>query len=444
MRKLLLFLIIGIATNATAQNVLSLYNMKHIPQVVNANPAFIPLGRVNISVPGLGSNYAQFGKSDFVTKDVATVDDAGTLRLDVNKFLNGLEDQNTVYGGTTAEALHIGFSVSKNYFFMAVTDRILGEFVFPKEMAVLISEVYEENGIENGHTIAGTKVQYSHVREFSFGWARNVNKNLSIGVKGKLLSGLVNMRTNSSSIIIENPTSDTELAGVFDINLQTAGLDHYSDYSENPMRAISGYSNYGYAFDLGFEYKLNSKMKVAASVLDVMGTITWKDNVKNYVAEDVSVEFNTIDWEDVIDPGSGDGLRGIYDSIVNNVDPSLEKIQYETYTPTKAIGSYTYYLTPKIEATIIGEGIFWRDEFEPKLRIGIQGRVKRFLNYMVSYAVVDSQEEASNLGVGFALNLGPVQIHAMTDNIFDPLLYENSFNPSLRFGLNLTMGRDYQ
>ena len=63
---------------------------------------------------------------------------------------------------------------------------------------------------------------------------------------------------------------------------------------------------------------------------------------------------------------------------------------------------------------------------------------------MVSYAIVDDQEEVNNLGVGFALNLGPLQIHALTDNIFDPLLYNNSFNPSLRVGLNLTMNRDYR
>ena len=444
MKKIIIVALLLATNYAFAQNVMSLYNMRHIPQVVYANPSFIPLGRINVSIPGLGSQYAQIGKSDFVTKDVATVDELGTLRLDVNKFLNGLEDENLIYAASNLEALHIGFSVNKNYFFLASNDRLTAEFVFPKELAVLITEVYDEKGLVNGHSIEDTRVQYSHVREFSFGWARSITNDLNIGLRVKLLSGIANIRTNSSAFVIENPNSGSDLASLIDINMQTSGMENYSDYAENPLRAISGYSNYGYALDFGFDYKLNSKSRIAASVIDLMGTVHWKDNINNYVAENVEVDFNTINWNDLVNPGSSDGLNGIYDSIIANVDPTQGELPYETITPTKVLASYGYFLTPKIELTLLGEGVFAKHYFEPRLRIGIQGRVKRFLNYMVSYAIVDDQEEANNLGVGFALNLGPLQIHALTDNIFDPLLYNNSFNPSLRVGLNLTMNRDYR
>lgn len=427
-----------------AQNVMSLYNMRYIPQAVYANPSFIPLGRVNVSIPGLGSNYLQVGKSDFVTKDVANVDEFGTLRLDVDKFLNELEDDNLVYASSTIEALHVGFSVDKNYFFLASNDRISGEFLFPREMAVMITEVYDQKGLNGSHNIEDTKMQYTHVREFSLGWARNITNDFNIGVRVKLLTGLANIRTNSSAIVIENPTSGNDLAGLIDINMQTSGISNYSDYGSDPIRAITGYNNYGYALDFGFDYKLNSKMRVSASVIDLLGTVSWNENVSNYVAEDVRVDFNTINWADIVQVGSSDGLSGIYDSIVTNVDPTQGDIAYETTTPTKVLASYSYSITPKIEATLLTQGVFSKNEFEPRLRIGIQGRVKRFLNYMISYAIIDDQEEVNNLGVGFALNLGPLQIHALTDNIFDPLLYTNSFNPSLRVGLNLTMNRDYR
>jgi hypothetical protein len=256
----------------------------------------------------------------------------------------------------------------------------------------------------------------------------------------------VNVRTNSSSVIINNPTPENDLSGLIDIHMQTSGAQYYSSVIEEDdySRILSNHKNLGYSLDLGFDYKINRKVKVACSVLDLMGTIVWKDDVKNYVAEDVQVDFNTVDWVDLISPGGGTGLDGIYDSIVANVDPTQETVEYETYTPTKINGSFTYYLTPKIEATLLGQGIIYQNEFEQKLRIGIQGRVKRFFNYMVSYAVIDSQVDFKNLGLGFALNLGPLQIHALTDNIFNPFLFENSFNPSLRVGLNLTMNRDYQ
>mgnify|MGYP003634994372 CR=1 FL=1 len=441
MKKLLVLLLVSITTTITAQNVMSLYNMSHIPQVVYANPAFIPLGRVNVSIPGLGSTYAQMGKSDFNTKDIASVDANGTLRLNVDQFLNGLKDENLVYFGTTVEALHIGFSAGKNYIFIASNDRINTQFAFPKSLAILISEVYEQKGIESFQTIDDTKVQYSHIREYSFGWARRINKDLNVGVRFKMFSGIMNVRTNTTGIVIEGVTPENELSGLINVDIETSGLTEYTD---NIVQTLPGYNNYGYGLDFGFDYRINQKFKVAASVLDLMGTVNWKDNVRNYNADSVRVDFNTVDWASIVNPTKGDGLNGIYDSIINNVDPELSGKAYTTTFPTKILGSFTYYLTPKIEATLIGQGIMHKNMFETRIRVGIQGRVKRFLNYMVSYAIVDSQEDPINLGVGLALNLGPIQIHALTDNIFDPYLFNSQFNPSLRFGINLTMGRDYQ
>lgn len=443
MKQLLLIILYGITTTLSAQNVLSLYNMRHIPQVVYANPSFIPLGRVNVSVPGLGSTYAQVGKSGFVTQGVANVDAQGTLRLDVDKFLNGLEDENLVYGGTTIEALHVGFSAGKNYIFLASNDKLSAEFLFPKSLALLISEVYEDLGIPNGyHKIDDTKIQYSHIREYSIGWARRINKDLNIGARFKLLSGISNIRTNSTGFVIDGSGSDNELSGLIDINMQTSGI---TEFTKDPLKAVPGYSNYGYAFDLGFDYRINQKFKVAASVIDLMGTVKWKDNINNYEANNVRVDFNTVDWISIINPGDGNGLESIYDSIVENIDPTAASTPYETLTPTKVITSGSYFITPKIEATILGEGVIAKEYFQPYIRISIQGRVKRFLNYMVSYSVVDDKEDFKNLGLGLALNLGPFQIHALTDNIFDPFLTASeNFNPSIRAGLNLTIGRDYE
>ena len=86
MKKLFLIALLFLTIQGFGQNYLSLYNMRHIPQVVYANPAFTPLGRINVSIPALGSNFAQVGKSDFDV-DVAEVDNSGTLRLDTEKFL---------------------------------------------------------------------------------------------------------------------------------------------------------------------------------------------------------------------------------------------------------------------------------------------------------------------------------------------------------------------
>jgi hypothetical protein len=128
MRLLFTIGLVFLSSFALGQNMLSLYNMKHIPQVVYTNPAETPLGRINISIPGFGSDYTNFGKSNFVTNGITSTNSNGYRTLDVEKFLNGLEDENLIFGAGNFEVIHFGFSVGKNYFFGNVTDRISSEF----------------------------------------------------------------------------------------------------------------------------------------------------------------------------------------------------------------------------------------------------------------------------------------------------------------------------
>lgn len=453
MKIIYTFVILTLSLTASGQNVLSLYNMKHIPQVVNANPAFVPLGRLNISIPTLGSTYANIGKTDFDT-DVATVDQNGVLRLDTKKFLDGLEDENALYAGVTYEALHVGFTAGKNYIFLAAKDNISSEFIFPREAAIMISQVFDDLGLPTYVDIQGLGLNYSHYKEFSFGWARKVNEKWSFGARFKLLSGIADFRTNTSGILIDGVSAE-DLSGLISVDIQTSGVDNYFD-EISKLNDVSnfvgllnlgyGMENLGYSLDFGAEYKITPKIKVAASVLDLAGTITWKQNIENYKVDSLRVDFNTVDWGSIANPGeeNGGGFGDLLDSIITNTDPETARQSYTSQIPTRVLGSFTYYIAPKIEATLVGQGVFAENYFQPYLRIGIQGRVNRFLNYMVSYSIVDNRSSAQNLGLGLAVNLGPLQLHALTDNIFDPYLFSTSFNPTLRFGLNLTFGRDHE
>jgi len=438
MKYYLFIFILLAAIPSMAQYDLSLYNMRHIPQVVNTNPAIMPLGRLNISIPFLGSIYGQLGKSDFDV-DVTSVDDQGTLRVDVDKFINGLSDENLVYAGTSVEDLHVGFTAGKNYIFITATDKVSAQFQFPKEAAIFITEVFDQVGIPGYTNIPDLKLNGSHHREIGLGWSRKLNEKWSAGARVKVLSGISSIKTNTSGIVIDGVSGD-DLTGLVNVDVQTSGIE---EYVKDPLLTLSGFQNWGYSLDFGVEFKPMPKIKVAASVIDLMGTIKWTENVKNYQADSVRVDFNTVGWGNIFNPnGEGTGFSDFIDSIVSNTEPALVNAPYTTQVPTKILGSFTYYITPKIEATLVGQGAFTSDYFQPYLRIGIQGRFKRFLNYMVSYSIIDDQVSSTNLGVGLAVNIGPVQIHALTDNIFDPFLFTSDFNPSLRFGINLTFGRD--
>lgn len=434
MKKLIFLFVFGFSTSAFGQNVLSLYNMKHIPQTVYANPSFIPLGRLNFSIPLLGSHYAQIGKSDFGTE----INPSG-IDFNTETFLNSLKDENSVFGTTDIELLHVGFTIGKNYIFVNATDKVRSEFGFPKEMAIFISEVYQDTGINNPINISNPEFQYTHAREYGIGWARVINEKLNVGVRAKMLMGISNFRTNSLQITATGENSQGEIVGTFNSDVHTSGIE---TYFENPTELIYATNNLGFSFDVGSEYDINEHFTVALSVLDIGGTINWKSEVKHYNDTDEPFAVQTIDWDDISTAkGAFNEITNFFDTLVSQSDYD-STTTYSTTTPTKILGSISYKIRPKLEATLLSETVFHENHTEAYLRIGIQGRIKRFLNYMVSYAIIDDNVDPTNLGLGFAVNFGAVQIHALTDNIFDPFLFTTSYSPSLRFGVNITVGRD--
>ena len=451
MKKFTLIILVLVGINANSQNVMSLYNMRHIPQVVYANPAFIPLGRINVSVPYVGSVGGHVGKSDFKL-DIQFTQTNGETRLNTEKFLSGLTDENLIYSDFSIEALYVGFTIGNNYFFLSSNDKIRANLEFPKEMALLITEVYQDYGINDPLDIDNMRVGYTHYREYGLGWSRKINDKISLGARFKLLSGIISANSSTSGVF--KGVSADSISGLVDVTIETSGVENYTDeilrinnvedFIRSPYFGISGYNNYGYAIDLGFDYKINQKIKVSASVLDLFGNIEWTDHVKNYVADSVQVDFKTTDFDAIFTGDSESGLTNFLDSIAQNTAPTEAQRGFTTTIPTKVLGSFTYYITPKLEATILGQGEFTSNKFTPRLRVGIQGRFKRFVNYMVSYSIIDERAHIKNLGVGLALNLGPVQVYGLIDDVFDPFLFKSSFNPSIRFGLNLTFNRDYE
>jgi len=432
---------------------MSIYNMRHLPQVVYANPAFIPLARLNISIPYLGSNSAHLGKSDFTLNiEYNTVN--GESRLDSEKFLEGLNDNNLVYSNISIEDLYIGFTIKNNYFFLTANDKVSADFNFPRDMAYFITEVNQDLGFPISGRLENIGLHYTHYREYGLGWSKKINDKVSVGARFKVLAGLISAQSLTSGVF-EDGTSGKDISGMVDVSIRTSGIENYQDeirnisniedFLKSPFVGFTGMNNLGYGLDLGIDYRINQKLKVSASAIDLFSKIEWQTNVKNYIAESVPVEFNTTSWDSIIDlTNRGNGLSTFLDSIQKNTDPTLAQKTYSTIVPTKVMASFTYYLTPKLEATILGQGEFTNNYFTPRLRIGIQGRFKRFINYMLTYSIIDERASVKNLGAGLVLNLGPVQIYGMIDDVFDPFLFKNSFNPSLRFGLNLTFGRDYE
>lgn len=281
-------------------------------------------------------------------------------------------------------------------------------------------------------------MEFSHVREYSLGWAKEINPKLSIGIRGKLLSGISSLYIDSLTFDLEPPQANSDFFAIMTLNAHTSGL---SAYTTNPARIITGYDNYGYAMDLGFEYKITKKFKVAGSVIDLGGTIYWEDNVNDIQITTRNINLDPQVWIDSSGIHLKDLANSIYDSVFQDIksDPSTT---YISTTPTRFNGSVSYNLNPNLEATALTQISFYPDYFDSKFILGFQGRVKRFFNYMVSYTLPNGQTPPANLSLGLALNVGPIQFHIFSDNILFASNLDAAIQPSIIFGVNLTFNRD--
>jgi hypothetical protein len=448
MRRALPLILIALSSfHVWAQEMANIYNMKTLPQSFYANPSFIPLGRINIAIPALGSQYISPGKSDFVLSKVFIRDNNGNYTMDTDRFLNGLNDRNLTTVYYVNDLLHFGIAIEKNYFMFNITDRIRLLNDFPRNFAFLIGDVLESQIPRFPIEIDELKVDYRHFREYGLGYARRVDEKLTVGGRLKLYSGLVDIQTiNDISIenIVLTDLGNPKLTGPAIFNVTSSGL---SEYENNPSGLITGYNNYGFAMDIGGRYVINRKYEFAASILDMFGTINWQSNVRNYNTDTVEVEISPVTADELRsfgDIGYLTDYQQFLDSLSREAGVEVDNNSYQTKTPTRLFVSGGMYVLPRLQAMILTETVFREDQTDFFLRVSANGRVKRFLGYTLSYAVVDPNQSSLNLGAGFTVSTGPVQFHAIADNIFDPFQLDEQNQFSFRFGFNLVIGRDYE
>jgi hypothetical protein len=449
MKKLLTLLVVVIPAWLFAQKNMILYNMNNVPQSVYANPAFIPNSRINVSLPVIGGTNLTASRNDFET-DVFT-ENGNRIVFDANKFVNGLDPENFVSTTLNLDMFHIGFAAGRNYFHLNATERFNMEVVFPKEAAILLSEVYNSDNLSDlfgqNVNIQNFGINQFHIREIGVGWGRIINQNLTVGAKYKFLYGVSSVQTKTSAFILDtdiSSLSDT-LSGFASFDLNTSGVNDY--WEGNYANLVVANRNFGHAIDLGASYELNERYKFSVAILDLFSGVTWKTNVRNYRTDGVAIELSPVSVENIRnrnDSSLFQSLGNLVDSLGEQleIDPTFES--YETDLPTRVNLYAGYFIAPKLEVGLLSQNLFYRNTSRYYLKAQINARLKRFLQAQFSYALLDEDEATTNIGLGLALNLGFLQFYVMSENVLAPVYYHDNLNPTVMFGLNLTFGRDYQ
>ncbi len=395
------------------------------------NPAYQPDRKFILALPSLQFDYytPRVGVRQLFSQSSI---------LNFSAGLDQLPEQSEFGSRQQLDAAGIGFRVKDGWFMVHFSGMGTQRATVPKDLARLM---FLGNGNYVGQTLnIGPSFELSAHTELGLQAAWKFDK-LSVGVRAKRWWGIYNFNAEPADILLYTDTSiyDITLTTNYQVNA-TQAIDNIEwaegDAFPNIDLGGAGRGGRGWGFDAGATYDINDRWQVGASVAN-LGVINWTGK-KSYASKG-SFTYEGVRIENIL---KGDSLRlqEAVDSFINLVNPvEINGTDFTSKVPTRYVVSA---------------------EFKPSEMWVLHGLVSHERNRNVNYTgylvgarfkphrVIDvglningRYRYGINLGGAISLNLGPLQIYGMADNIanaFQPF-YVRNYNA--RVGANLVFGK---
>lgn len=440
-RLIYITLLLVFGYQAKAQTELTLPFMRDIFQSSYINPSIMPEHTFSLGLPGT-SVYGQFITNGFVPNNILQFRN-DTMHLSPTSLLGELKDKNMLFAGENVDIFHLRTKVLNGYYWFAIRQNFNVTLYYPKDFFGL---AIEGNGAYAGSTLdfSNLKVNATLYNEYTFGMMKEYPR-WAFGGRISLLQGLSNVRFDPDVLNIQ---IDDDMYGHIahaNAKLQTAGIpknsegdpsfDHVSDITWM-TNYLTNFKNKGLAISGGATFKYDDKTRLSFSFYD-LGFITWKDSVQTYTLKGTT-DFNGFDI-------MADWLYGA-DVDVDAVIQAME----DDFTQDTVYSKYRTWLNPKFNLTASYDiarrtsfgfsfsGVY-NKKLYPALTLGVQQGIGRFFNLIATASL--NQRSFNNIGLGFMIKPGPVQIFLVADNIYPAINPLYTTNVNVRFGLNWVFGR---
>jgi hypothetical protein len=442
MKKTLLIILAGfIGSVAVAQNEGTLTFMNSLPQVTYNNPAIMTKYKLSVGLPG--SSIAMFySNNGFAYKDVYTkVHDS--VKADLPKLNSALKPNNYVTQAMQIDVFRFGMQItSKWYVSLNSTAKIYNRFLLPKDLTNLF---INGNADFVGRTATlSPKAESITYLETALGGSYQVDDRFTIGGRLKLLKGITNVTTQSATmnLSVDNSYVLTANAGM---DVRTSGVNNFTQSNFDFGSHVKDYfTNTGFAVDLGATYKLQDRLTLGASLIDI-GTIKWNNNTYGYTLDPAKAKytFSGVDLTKIVN-GDNNYLNSIGDTIQARFKVKEGAIgSYSAPIPGKMYLSGMYEVKKNFTAGAVFFAEKFRGRYAAGVTIGVNKHFGRIFSAAGSYTVASNS--FNNLGLGMSLNLSPIQIYMVGDNLLRmPFSGSelNSFINNTKF-FNVRLGLNY-
>jgi len=439
-------LVLFIYASAQGQGEFSLYTLNRtVPQAHQLNPAFHPNGKIVIGLPVISSTHLSVDMDQLSFNQVFTRSAEQSLIVDFDNISSQLRDKNNFSVNSDIQLFFLGLNLNDNFFSLAINDRISSWMVYSKDFVDLA--IYGNGDSKTfGRNLSFDKMllRQSLYHEIALGYARTINKKLSIGARVKVLSGVINSQTEQMNGYIRTD-SDSIHIQTSDITFRNSGYGLLSDDRDilsiyrSTLPFVSG--NSGFGLDIGGQYQLNDKINLSASVTD-LGYINWKENTKSYSFKNTTYSFKGFDVVDLINNGNGGNnlLQNELDSLENMFSPDeLEGISYKSSLVSNFYTGFDYKLADKHHVGAQVYGKIANGNVTPEFGVYYNIKLGNIVNAVVNASFRNGKIHAA--GVGASVDLGPIQIYGTTESVTSLINPEAASMLDARVGINLIFGK---
>lgn len=343
------------------QNKQLLYNVGELPQTLMSNPGANISFDGHFGIPFLSQIHISAGSSGANLHDI--FDDSNpNINQRVANTISRMTSKDYFSGQQQFEIISLGWRLNKkNYFSAGVYQETDFFAYFPKDPLVLASEGNRDY-INIPFDFSDVSFAGEMLTVYHLGLNRVVNRQLTVGVRLKLYSGIFNVESTGNTGLFltrrtpEGPNYYRHFAENVDIRVNTSGFVSLRDemetvqdaYKEMVKRSLFG-GNIGAGIDFGVTYKIENNLTVTGSVQDV-GLMFHRDDVENYIYKG---SYQTDGLEPIfpfIDP-NGQAIP-YWDNFEDEVDRNLRdktlNESYVTFRPFKLNASLEFSFGPII------------------------------------------------------------------------------------------------
>ncbi len=425
MKRFISFLVLIMPLFLDAQN--TMYFMDRLPQNISFNPAFVPNVKFYLGLPGIGGVSANAYNSGFNYNELEEfLDNIDRPGYSPDEFIKSIGDYNTFTSEINASIFALGFKLKeKGYLSFGLSMNSLLSVKADSKIAYLLSDFDDLSLNDFPLTVDGIDFLTNNYFALNFAYSRKLNEHLTIGISPTINFGLIGIKANKLSYIVDIENSQSEdreynqtvsgevLLGLpVEINPDAINGNEFDldqgflpDNWEDDLGISDLMRDKSLTLNIGATYSLQ-KWMFSASILNI-GSSSFKTN---------SYQLNGADEK----------------ILVKEVD----KMKFGI--PTKIYIGVSRQFTPKWNYGLVLNNTYYNWGSRASGTISLNGYVGKMLSTSVSYT---AGYKFNNIGLGLRMRFLPgADLFFVTDNLLQSFNYRQAYRLSAAFGINVSVG----